>query len=115
MLRVLYSIIVIFFISFLPIPIMSDNSEKSTHRLNSLKEMVLFPQVKFAMWGLIFMLIMGVFYREFSRPFFGDLSLEDQIFSGYMLSLAHGHSFALFFLIPIGFAFFTFLIADKMD
>src|SRR6056297_2750349 len=84
-------------------------------KIEFLKKNLLYKQVKFALYGLIFMLIMGVFYREFSRPFFKDLSMEDQIFSGYMLSLAHGHSFSLFFLIPLGLCFFTFLIADKMD
>ena len=94
---------------------MSEKPEENSVGLERLKKAVLFPEVKFAMWGLVFMLIMGVFYREFSRPFFGDLSVEEQVFAGYMLSLAHGHSFALFFLIPIGLAFATYLVGDKLS
>lgn len=59
-------------------------------------------QIRYATVMGILALLLGLVYREFARPFFGGLGLEDQRRYGHFMSLVHGHTFLLGVVIPAG-------------
>jgi len=71
-------------------------------------------QIRFAAVMSVLALIMGLVYREVSRPFFADLSLEQQILYGHDMSLVHGHTFLLGAIIPIVMAMLALLVMPNL-
>jgi hypothetical protein len=76
---------------------------------------VLKLQIRYSSLMLILSLIMGLIYREFSRPFFEGLPLVDQLHYGHAMSIAHGHTFLLGAAIPLGMALMTFLLHAELS
>jgi hypothetical protein len=62
---------------------------------------VIVQQARYAIVMLITSLLVGLVYREFSRPFFEGLNLEEQWRYGHPMSMAHGHTFFLGAAIPV--------------
>lgn len=83
--------------------------------VRSVKSRLLFPELLYATVMMFLTLAVGVFFREFTRFVLGDLNLEAQVSAGYYISQAHGHSFSIGFLIPLGFALMTFMLAEHLN
>jgi hypothetical protein len=62
---------------------------------------VIVQEARYAIVMLVTSLLVGLVYREFSRPFFEGLTLEEQWRYGHPMSLAHGHTFFLGTAIPV--------------
>jgi len=75
---------------------------------------LLWAQIRYAALMSILSLVAGLFYREFSRPFFKGLTLEDQLLYGHALELVHGHTFLLGVAIPATLALLTFLVVGQL-
>jgi uncharacterized membrane protein (DUF485 family) len=71
-------------------------------------------QIRFAGVMSILALVMGLVYREVSRPFFANLSFEQQSLYGHNMSLVHGHTFLLGAVIPLALALFTLLVLPNL-
>ncbi len=80
-----------------------------------LNKHVLKPQIRYSCVMLILSLIMGLVYREFSRPFFKGLTLAAQLEYGHAMSIAHGHTFLLGTAIPLGMAFMAYILKSYLD
>ena len=72
-------------------------------------------QIKFAIICLFISGVVGVFFREFPRPFLEGLSAFDAMHSTLTLSQTHGHLLNVGFIVPIGLALITFFVKDKLD
>jgi len=66
--------------------------------------------IRFAIIMLIVVLIVGLFYREYSRKFLFKYPMTTQTSVGHHLSLAHGHTALLGTIIPFFLAFLIFII-----
>lgn len=75
---------------------------------------ILTSQIRFAALMSIFAMVMGLFYREFSRPFFEGIALEDRFLYSHFMELVHGHTFLLGAAIPLGMALMTYLVKDHL-
>jgi hypothetical protein len=81
---------------------------------HSLHQQIIRRQVRYAALMSVVALVMGLFYREFSRPFFKDLGLEQQMLYGHFFELVHGHTFLLGAAIPITMALMLFLVRGEL-
>jgi hypothetical protein len=72
-------------------------------------------QIRYAAIMSILALVMGLVYREVSRPFFKALSPDQQLLYGHNMSLVHGHTFLLGAVIPITLALLTLLTFHNLD
>lgn len=66
--------------------------------------------IRFAIIMLIVALIVGLFYREYSRKFLFKYPINTQTSVGFHLSLAHGHTVLLGTIIPFFLAFLIFML-----
>ncbi len=71
-------------------------------------------QIRYATVMGVLALLMGLVYREFARPFFGGLGLEEQWRYGHFMSLVHGHTFLLGVVIPAVLALLTMLVLAQL-
>ncbi len=72
-------------------------------------------QVRYAAVMTIIAFVMGLIYREFSRPFFRALLLEERLRYGHFMELVHGHTFLLGAAIPLLMAVLTYLTAAQLQ
>ncbi|MBN1260262.1 MAG: DUF2871 family protein [Anaerolineae bacterium] len=79
------------------------------------KQHLLLPQLRYAAIMMVATLTLGVFFREFTRFVFKALSLEQQLQAGYYISQAHGHTFAIGFVIPALLAALTHMVMLALD
>lgn len=86
------------------------NAESSTAKTNN----VITQEARYAIVMLITSLLVGLVYREFSRPFFKGLTLEEQWRYGHPMSLAHGHTFFLGTAIPVVLIVLTYLYRSAL-
>ena len=82
---------------------------------DAVKTKVLRPQLFYATVMMLLTLTVGVFFREFTRFVFADLSLETQVSAGYYISQAHGHAFSIGFVIPVALAAMTYMLRQALD
>lgn len=75
---------------------------------------ILKAQIRYAAAMTIIAFVMGLFYREFSRPFFRGVLLEEQLRYGHFMELLHGHTFLLGAAIPLVMAVLTYLTAAQL-
>jgi len=75
---------------------------------------VLSSQIRFASLMSILAMVTGLFYREFSRPFFSGIGLEEKWLYSHYMELVHGHTFLLGAAIPISMAVMTYLVKDQL-
>ena len=68
--------------------------------------------VRFASIMLIVGLVVGLFYREYSRKFLFTYPLQTQLSVGHHLSLAHGHTFLLGMVLPLALALVIVLLRN---
>jgi hypothetical protein len=80
-----------------------------------LRERLLALQIRYAIVMSIVSLLLGLTYREFSRPFFEGLRLEEQLLYGHAMSIVHGHTFLLGAAIPGVLVTFTYVLAAVLD
>lgn len=81
---------------------------------NSIYQRIIRLQVRYAALMSIVALVMGLFYREFSRPFFEGLGLEQQMLYGHWMELVHGHTFLLGTAFPIVMALLMSLVRGQL-
>jgi len=84
------------------------------HSYPPLAKKLFATQIRFAGAMSIVALLMGLVYREVSRPFFANLSLDQQALYGHNMSLVHGHTFLLGAVIPLALAVFTLLVLPNL-
>jgi hypothetical protein len=82
---------------------------------HSLYQQIIRLQVRYVALMSIVALVVGLFYREFSRPFFRGLALEQRMAYGHFLELVHGHTFLLGAAIPVTMALLTSLVRGDLD
>jgi hypothetical protein len=82
---------------------------------HDVRSQILKPQLFYATVMMFLTLTVGVFFREFTRFIFADLNLETQVSAGYYISQAHGHSFAIGFVIPVAMASMTFILQETLN
>jgi hypothetical protein len=82
---------------------------------DTVKTKILRPQLFYATVMMFLTLTVGVFFREFTRFVFADLSLETQVSAGYYISQAHGHAFSIGFVIPVALAAMTYMLRKTLD
>lgn len=75
---------------------------------------ILRDQIRYAAAMTIISLLMGLFYREFSRPFFRGTLLEEQLRYGHFMELLHGHTFLLGAAIPLLMAVLTYMTVAQL-
>jgi hypothetical protein len=80
-----------------------------------LRERLLALQIRYAIVMSMVSLLLGLTYREFARPFFEGLRLEEQLLYGHAMSLVHGHTFLLGTAIPGVLVIFTYVLAAMLD
>lgn len=72
-------------------------------------------QIRYAAIMSILALVMGLVYREISRPFYKGLTLEQESLYGHNMSLVHGHTFLLGAVIPLAMAVLAFLVMPYLN
>ncbi len=80
-----------------------------------LREHLLPLQVRYALVMSMLSLLMGLTYREFSRPFFRDLSLDAQLLYSHAMRIVHGHTFFLGFVTPVAMATLAYILLPQLD
>jgi len=71
-------------------------------------------QIVFSTIMIVVALIMGLVFREVSRLFFQNLTLEQQLIYGHDMGLVHGHTFLLGVVIPLVLASFTLIVLPDL-
>jgi hypothetical protein len=71
-------------------------------------------QIRYAAVMSIVALVMGLVYREISRPFYNGITLEQQQLYGHDMSLVHGHTFLLGAVFPLVMALLTLLALPNL-
>jgi hypothetical protein len=72
-------------------------------------------QVRYAALMGILSLVMGLIYREFARPFFEGIPLEQQLTYSHVMEQVHGHTFLVGAAVPAVMALLTFLVLGNLD
>jgi hypothetical protein len=68
--------------------------------------------VRFAIIMIIIGLVIGIFYREYSKKLLYKFPLDTQVLVGHHFSLAHGHTILLGAVIPLLLALLAFLVYE---
>jgi hypothetical protein len=71
-------------------------------------------QIIFSAVMAVLALVMGLVYREVSRVYFQNLTMEQQLVYGHDMSLVHGHTFLLGVVIPFVLAGFTLIVLPNL-
>jgi len=71
-------------------------------------------QIIFSTVMMVMSLIMGLVFREVTRGFFKNLTMEQQLIYGHDMSLVHGHTFLLGVVIPLVLASFTLIVLPDL-
>lgn len=71
-------------------------------------------QITFAGIMSVLAFVFGLVYREVSRGFFKNLTIDQQLLYGHDMSLVHGHTFLLGAVIPTVLAVFIFMVSGDL-
>ena len=89
-------------------------AKSATLQSRELESRLVIGSVRYAGVMIGVALLMGLIFREVSRPFFKGVSLEDQLLYGHAMSTVHGHTFLLGAAIPLGLAVMTYLARQTL-